>query len=203
MQPISTAANVPRGSRVTSRARAREYPRSVGYWHLELYMHAMTVNRDIPQRRAVRLGRGAVASCARASLLVLCMLVVAGCGEPTPVAQRSRTVTPAVSFVPNSVVGTITSLHMFDATTGWAATDNRVLRTTDGGLHWRNVTPPAPPAQSGASPSGLTMFPHSAADTWVARGLTTDGGSGAPQSAVSHTMDSGQTWRTITLPVFA
>ena len=36
---------------------------------------------------------------------------------------------------------TLLSLHMIDASTGWALTGQTVLRTTDGGVHWKNVTP--------------------------------------------------------------
>jgi photosystem II stability/assembly factor-like uncharacterized protein len=104
-----------------------------------------------------------------------------------------------VAYVPSAVVGTATSLHMFDARTGWAATSDRLLRTTDRALHWRDITPPAPVK---SSQSDIDTFSLSAEEAWVVRGLTGDG-SGAPQSAVSHTTDGGQTWRTITLPVFA
>src|SRR5207247_11400163 len=51
------------------------------------------------------------------------------------------------------------SLHMFDAQTGWAVSTEggggafsrgavgSVVRTTDGGFYWRDVTPHAPPGQ--------------------------------------------------------
>jgi photosystem II stability/assembly factor-like uncharacterized protein len=87
---------------------------------------------------------------------------------------------------------------MFDAATGWAATTDRLLRTTDGALHWRDVTPPAPP---GVGQPHLDAFPLSPDAAWVVRGLIA-GGPGAAQSLVSHTVDGGQTWHAITLPVF-
>lgn len=163
-------------------------------------MHTPTVVPDVPVRDAVRCSarRGSGAA-ARAVLLLLCVLVTAGCGAPIPHVQQTHTVTPATSFVPTAVVGAISSLHMFDSATGWAATSDRVLRTGDGGLHWQDVTPPAP---LGLSPLSLTMFPRSAAEAWVARDLDA-GGSSVPQSAISHTTDGGLTWRSITLPVFA
>jgi photosystem II stability/assembly factor-like uncharacterized protein len=91
---------------------------------------------------------------------------------------------------------------MFDATTGWAATSDQALRTTDGGLRWQDATPPAPPGTSQSSLTSLAVFPRSAAEAWVARGINA-AGSSAPQSAISHTTDGGLTWRSITLPVFA
>jgi photosystem II stability/assembly factor-like uncharacterized protein len=87
---------------------------------------------------------------------------------------------------------------MVDARMGWAATSDRLLRTTDGALHWRDVTPPAP---SGSSQSHIDAFSRSSGDAWVVRDLI-GAGSGASQSTVSHTTDGGHTWRTITLPVF-
>jgi photosystem II stability/assembly factor-like uncharacterized protein len=88
---------------------------------------------------------------------------------------------------------------MFSATTGWATAVGWLLRTTDGGLRWQNVTPPAPP---GACSRGITAFSLSAADAWVVRDRV-NCGLGASQSAVSRTEDGGLTWRSITMPVFA
>lgn len=132
-------------------------------------------------------------------LLVGICLQACGSYPPQPSETSTHTLTPADNFVPTAVVGSISSLHMFDATTGWAATYDRALRTTDGGLHWRDVTPPAP---SGPSLPSLAVFPRSASEAWVARGLDA-GGPGASESALSHTTDGGQTWRLVTLPVFA
>jgi photosystem II stability/assembly factor-like uncharacterized protein len=88
---------------------------------------------------------------------------------------------------------------MFDATTGWAATTDRLLRTTDGALHWRDVTPPPPPAPSQPL---LSAFPVSADVAWVVSGQT-GSGPGASQTTLSHTTDGGQIWRTSTAPVFS
>jgi photosystem II stability/assembly factor-like uncharacterized protein len=135
----------------------------------------------------------------RSILLVPCLLAVAACGAQATASSASPVSSTTAASVSSAVVGAITSLHMFDAMTGWAATTDQLLRTTDGALHWRDVTPPAP---SGSSQSHIEAFSLSADDTWVVRGVTADG-PGASQSAVSHTTDGGQKWRTITLPVFA
>src|SRR5689334_9841876 len=37
---------------------------------------------------------------------------------------------------------TLFSLHMIDTKTGWALRKRAILRTTDGGGHWQNVSPP-------------------------------------------------------------
>jgi photosystem II stability/assembly factor-like uncharacterized protein len=86
---------------------------------------------------------------------------------------------------------------MFDAATGWAATTDRLLRTTDGAVHWRDVTPPAPP---GLGQPHLDAFPLSSGAAWVVRSLAA-GETGAAQSLLSHTVDGGQSWHAITLPV--
>ena len=98
--------------------------------------------------------------------------------------------------MPTTVVGSVTSVHLFDATTGWATTNDRLLRTTDGGLHWQDVTPP------GSGPQGVVAFPLSANNAWVVRALV-EAGPGASQSTVFHTADGGRTWRSSTLPVFS
>jgi photosystem II stability/assembly factor-like uncharacterized protein len=161
-------------------------------------MHASTVARAARVRRPARRGGGAPAQLARAALVALCLLAVAGCGASATRAPGAPTATPAAPFAPTAVVGSVMALRMFDATTGWAATADRLLRTTDGGLHWRDVTPPAP---AGSGTQGVGAFPRSAGDAWVVRDLV-EGGPGASQSVVSHTTDGGHTWRSITLPVF-
>jgi photosystem II stability/assembly factor-like uncharacterized protein len=107
--------------------------------------------------------------------------------------------TATAPFVPATVVGAVRSLRLFDATTGWAATTDRLLRTTDGALHWRDVTPPAPP---GPRQPLLDVFPLSSDATWVVRGPI-GSGPGGPQSTVSRTTDGGRTWRSVAVPVFA
>jgi photosystem II stability/assembly factor-like uncharacterized protein len=142
-----------------------------------------------------RGGGKAPGPCARALFVVLCLFVVAGCGTSTTVVSRALTPTAAVTSVPTAVVGSVTSVHLFDAATGWVTASSRLLRTIDGGLHWQDVTPP------GSGPQGVGAFPLSADDAWVVRTLIEDG-PGASLSMLSHTADGGQTWRSITLPVF-
>jgi len=100
--------------------------------------------------------------------------------------------TPTPTPTPGSSQGFgLTSIHMIDATTGWAegpvAKGWRVLRTTDGGLHWQDVTPPAPLAAVGGE---LPAFFLNASVAWVA----------APEGDGStavffKTTDGGQTWQ--------
>src|SRR5690348_17290349 len=135
------------------------------------------------------------------ALVLLIGICVQACGSnpPQPSEISTQTFAPADNFVPTAVAGAIHTLHMFDASTGWAATDDRALRTTDGGLHWRDVTPTAPP---GPTPLSVVVFPRSTTEAWVARGLDA-GGTGASKSAVSHTTDGGQTWHSVIVPAFS
>jgi len=155
--------------------------------------------RRPPRARFSRRTRGAPPFHLRATLLALCLLAVVACGRLPTSNRASSTPTATASFVPAAVVGSVRSLRMFDATTGWAATTDRLLRTTDGALHWRDVTPPLPPAPSHPL---LGAFPLSVDNAWVVRGQT-GSGPGASQSTLSHTTDGGQTWRTSAAPVFA
>ncbi len=100
-------------------------------------------------------------------------------------------------------------LHMFDAQTGWAVSAEggggawsrgavgSVVRTTDGGLHWKDVTPPAPSGQK---------FPLGAPDINALTRLSGWGwgrlvpsawdGIADGSSVIFRTFDGGQTWKT-------
>src|SRR5258708_35512207 len=59
--------------------------------------------------------------------------------------HRSSLDAPGTTLHPSKLAGgpgNLFSLHMIDPTTGWALSEHAVLRTTEGGLHWKNVTPP-------------------------------------------------------------
>ncbi len=113
--------------------------------------------------------------------------------------QTTQTATPTTKHPPTPIVTAsptvstnqvIPSIQMFDATTGWALTDQAVLRTTDGGVAWRDVTP---------AKGTVTQLQGSAADfitasiAWVA--VPTPGST----IQVFHTTNAGQTWQSITI----
>jgi photosystem II stability/assembly factor-like uncharacterized protein len=79
---------------------------------------------------------------------------------------------------------------MIDLTTGWALSEHAILRTTDGGLQWKNVTPPHTLLTRESSADFLT-----ASLAWVtapqANGTTTQ---------VLRTTNGGQTWQQSTVP---
>src|SRR5205807_4838126 len=89
-------------------------------------------------------------------------------------------------------IGSLFSLHMIDPTTGWALSEHAVLRTTDGGLQWKNVTPPNIQLTRESMADFLT-----ASLAWVTTPQTN-----GTTTQVLRTMDSGQTWQQSTVPAF-
>lgn len=137
-------------------------------------------------------------------LLLLSMFLFAGCRPSTPGATASASPT----ILPGKIVPTPTgtsqsaaqqqadfsALHMFDAHNGWALVNGHVWYTTDGGLHWRNVTPKA--ATPAAPVSIDTADFVTASLAWVAF-LSP----GASTTNIEETMDGGQTWRANALQI--
>jgi photosystem II stability/assembly factor-like uncharacterized protein len=81
------------------------------------------------------------------------------------------------------------SLHMIDLTTGWALSQHAVLRTTDGGLQWKNVTPPHTVLTQESIATFLTV-----SLTWVATPQTN-----GTTAQILRTSDGGQTWQQSTV----
>jgi photosystem II stability/assembly factor-like uncharacterized protein len=108
-------------------------------------------------------------------------------------ARRSSEGRPGNTLYPSKLVGgsvNLISLHMIDLTTGWALSEHAILRTTDGGLQWKNVTPPNALLTRQSMVEFLT-----ASLTWVATSQPQ-----GPTSQVLRTTDGGQTWQQSTLP---
>ena len=127
----------------------------------------------------------------------------------TVAAHASATVAPTTAVTPTPVAGaiahlragqaiTITSVRMFDTTTGWAtggleSTGDHVLTTADGGQTWQDVTPPQPaPAPDQPQPNAATLTAGNATTAWVIYGSYQT----AAPAAVTfwRTTDGGQTW---------
>lgn len=92
------------------------------------------------------------------------------------------------------------SVRMLDALTGWAVTVirepgvNALLRTTDGGVHWTDVTPVG---SSGQEIGAYRVDVLTSLIAWVSwdeffHNVLSDN--------LSHTIDGGRTWRTLTIP---
>lgn len=108
-----------------------------------------------------------------------------------------------------SSIGWLSSLHMFDAVTGWAieaegdsgvvakGAVQSVVHTTDGGLHWKDVTPLIPPKQrlTGLFLQARWLTPLVA---WVEAPLDDP----VRKPVLFHTVDGGHTWRRAAIPAF-
>ncbi|MGA2112827.1 MAG: hypothetical protein ABSG98_11880 [Anaerolineales bacterium] len=132
--------------------------------------------------------------------LATIVLLVQACGlargvAPTPTAAIVTaaviTTTPTPSR-PAAVSPQIDSFHMLDPNNGWAISDTEVLRTSDGGTTWYNVTPP------GVSRLGFSTasFYLAANIAWVVvpRADSTSGGK------LCRTTDGGATWASVSVP---
>jgi photosystem II stability/assembly factor-like uncharacterized protein len=129
---------------------------------------------------------GVLAAVLLTALLVGSLLLVLS------LARRSSEGTPGNIIHPSKLVGgsgSLISLHMIDLTTGWALSEHAVLRTTDGGLQWKNVTPPNTQLTYESIAEFLT-----ASLAWVA----TPQANGTT-AQVLRTTDGGQTWQQSTV----
>jgi len=107
-------------------------------------------------------------------------------------AHQSDAGTQGNRFHSSKVTGglnTLFSLHMIDARTGWSLSKQAVLRTTDGGSHWQNVSPP----QTKLTQDSIADF-FSTSLAWIAIPRTN-----AATTQILHTADGGQTWHRATI----
>ncbi len=77
-------------------------------------------------------------------------------------------------------------IQMIDAVTGWAKTDDYVLRTTDGGTRWKDVSPPSPSGEGEVRLRDVAFLTPSVGWVVMARGGTFH---------IFRTVDGGRTWR--------
>src|SRR5207247_8104785 len=101
---------------------------------------------------------------------------LSGSPRPTPIVTPTGSVsppaTPPASPTPEPSVGPYplmapTTFTMVSMSTGWAAGSgtNRILRTSDGGTHWNDLTP------RGARLGNWTTFFLDANNAWLASSL--------------------------------
>jgi photosystem II stability/assembly factor-like uncharacterized protein len=126
---------------------------------------------------------------------------------PTAVVSGLPKETPTPAPAATSTPGSFPSLHWadwIDLQHGWALTvpgddparSNRLLKTTDGGSTWKDVTPPHLVTVTG---NGIyfTYFPLDAQTLWEVRnpGFSTD-----EKDQIFHTTDGGQTRESFPAP---
>ena len=136
-------------------------------------------NWRTPRAIALRVGLNAVA------VLVVISFVIAGVGVFLDMHRSTVSIGPGSGPV-------IFPTKMVSATTGWAMVDpNQLWRTSDGGRHWLNVTPPVSP-DAKSVPTGFFLDDNHA---WIGE----TGGAGPSGSAeyfiAFSTRDGGHTWQ--------
>ncbi len=110
---------------------------------------------------------------------------------PTSSPQSSTStpsITPSASPVSSKPALPLTAIRMVDTKNGWALTASSILKTTDGGLHWNDVTP----ANAGLNPSARGQFMNTQ-DAWIAIGPANQ--QEGPGIAVLRTADGGMSWQ--------
>jgi photosystem II stability/assembly factor-like uncharacterized protein len=112
-------------------------------------------------------------------------------GLPTPAALPISHLAPGEELV-------VQMIRMVDTSTGWAVAQaeddlNRIVRTTDGGLTWKDVTPPEAPPDTQNPRSALGYFADGAR-AWVVFGGAVDLERAPIAVAVWRSSDAGETW---------
>ena len=106
--------------------------------------------------------------------------------SPSASASPSVTPSPEVTYplLPPSTI------KMINASAGWAAgsTTDRILRTTDGGSHWNDVTP------RGARLGTWTTFFLDADNAWLASSLQPGSPTNDFSVEIYRTSDGGRNW---------
>jgi photosystem II stability/assembly factor-like uncharacterized protein len=111
--------------------------------------------------------------------------------QPTIVptnSPQSSTSTPSANPVSSKPAVPLTAIRMVDTKNGWALTASSILKTTDGGLHWNDVTP----ANAGLNPSARGQFMNTQ-DAWIAIGPANQ--QEGPGIAMLRTTDGGLSWQ--------
>ena len=126
-----------------------------------------------------------------AAILSACS-IIAACGSTTVV---SPTPGPRAADRAGTAVSTVDAVRFLSPTVGWVATDHdsRLMRTTDGGRRWTNVSPPALRRHGRIIAGGLSgAFFLSRSDVWVA--VFNNGPDRVLPVQLLHTANGGRTW---------
>ncbi len=122
------------------------------------------------------------------SLLILSVLTIALLPASTAAFASSNERESDTSATDN----TLMSIHMLDKTHGWALTQNLVLKTADGGLHWQNVLP------ANAFGTATVWDVHgdflNDQDAWIVAAVGT-----VDTVMILHTTNSGKSWQHSTI----
>ncbi len=174
-----------------SRASDLDGPASTAQRHDTLSMHrewpgiVKSTRSSFSVERTWQQRMGIIAAALFVTLLVGSLIVV---------LARARQNSSDTSGMPRQFEA-LSSIHMLDTQAGWAVTaKGHILRTSDGGIHWKNVTPNYP-ATADQRKVVADFFTFSIA--WIAVSqIATDG---TTTVLIFRTTDGGQTWQETTI----
>jgi photosystem II stability/assembly factor-like uncharacterized protein len=170
-------------------------------WMQELFLPLYKYTNEDIQMRRIKLYKKPM----RLALLPLLLfsalaLLLVGCDNAggTTSSPQGTVVTPGSSSTPAmaasaSVVSSkptlpLRAIRMLDTKNGWALTASSILKTADGGLHWKDVTP----ANAGINQFAMGQF-MSTQYAWIAIGpASQQEGAGI---LMLRTTDSGISWQ--------
>ncbi len=113
----------------------------------------------------------------------------------TLVSTATAIPAPTQTPIPQPVL--LQTIHMLDETNGWAITDqHQIIRTNDGGVHWRDVTPP------GLGSEQIVADFLSASFAWVSSTVISSSGIANASATLFRTSDGGHTWSKTTFQGF-
>ena len=115
----------------------------------------------------------------------------------SPSASASPSVTPTPEVTGLYPLLPPSTFKMINASAGWAAgsTTDRILRTTDGGSHWNDVTP------RGARLGTWTTFFLDADNAWLASSLQPGSPTNDFSVEIYRTLDGGRNWSQVGMSV--
>ncbi|HVB20991.1 MAG TPA: YCF48-related protein [Ktedonobacteraceae bacterium] len=160
-------------------------------------------------QRGMQIQQKHSAVCAQSLPIILWisfLLILSSCASPnnlsaittptsitqtsTTVTNRGMTPTDMPSPPPTMNIAPLISFRMIDTTTGWAFTKPNlytvggyILRTTDGGQHWQNVSPHYTTGSQYDDGEATAFF--NASTAWVV----------TARHRVFHTTNGGQSWQ--------
>src|SRR6266581_2992578 len=127
--------------------------------------------------RELRIGLNAVAILMLFALAIATMAVFLALHRPTVPIRHG-------------VGSVIVPFKMFSPTTGWGLAADAIVRTTDGGIHWTNVSPPGWERGNDYPLPPKSDFFLDGDRAWVTETSTT-----SLQVVFFRTTDGGRTWQ--------
>jgi photosystem II stability/assembly factor-like uncharacterized protein len=168
------------------------YEREAGRHPTPPGLRQLTISSAIKVARQTQAPPGRLVRASAALLIILVGLAVVGVFLATrqtsvhsvPARPNPSPTFPSPTFQPGPGYTKPTSpipVKMIDGNTGWAS---GALRTTDGGAHWQDVSPPSLPNRQDAAPEFYLDSNHA----W-------QGQTFADQVVIFRTADGGRTWQ--------